>query len=140
MLPGATFIDCRRDALETCWSCYKQLFAPGLANYAYDLGELASYWRDYDGLCRFWVERYPANVRAQGYEALLAAPEQEIRALLDFCGLAFDARCLDFHQARRSVRTASAAQVREPLRRDTARAQRYGELLAPLRAALEART
>ena len=140
MLPEAKFIDCRRDAVETCWSCFKQLFAPGLASYAYDLGELASYWRDYDRLCRFWVERDPASVRAQGYETLLASPEQEIRALLDFCGLPFDARCLDFHQARRSVRTASAAQVREPLRRDTARSARYGELLAPLRAALEART
>jgi tetratricopeptide (TPR) repeat protein len=140
MLPGAKVIDCRRDAVETCWSCYKQLFAPGLANYAYDLGELASYWRDYDRLSRFWVARYPASVRAQGYEALLDDPEAEIRAMLEFAGLAFDARCLEFQNAARSVRTASAAQVRQPLRRGTARTAHYGERLAPLRAALEVRT
>jgi tetratricopeptide (TPR) repeat protein len=140
MLPHAKIIDCRRDPVETCWSCYKQLFAPGLANYAYDLGELASYWRDYDRLCRFWAEHQPASVRAQSYEALLADPDKTIRGLLEFCDLSFDARCLEFHTARRSVRTASAAQVRQPLRRGTERAPLYGERLAALRAALEART
>jgi len=138
MLPEAKFIACHRDPVETCWSCYKQLFAPGLVNYAYDLGELAAYWRDYDRLARFWVERYPSHVRAQSYEALLAEPESEIRALLDFCGLPFDERCLRFHEAKRGVRTVSSGQVRQPLRRDTARGPRYGELLAPLRDALKA--
>jgi len=136
MLPQAKFVDCRRDPIETCWSCYKQLFAPGLVRYAYDLGELGAYWRDYDRLSRFWAERYPASVRAQGYEALLAEPESEIRALLDFCGLSFDDACLRFHESKRSVRSASSGQVRQPLRRDTARAARYGDLLAPLRNAL----
>jgi hypothetical protein len=37
----------------------------------------------------------------------------------------------------RNVHTPSAAQVREPLRRDTARAARYGSLLDSLRAALD---
>jgi len=137
MLPQAKIIDCRRDPIETCWSCYKQLFAPGLVRYSYDLRDLGAYWRDYDRLCRFWAERYPSSVRAQGYEALLAEPEREIRALLDFCGLPFEEGCLRFHEAKRSVRTASSGQVREPLRKDTARAARYGDLLAPLRDALK---
>ncbi|HEY6893863.1 MAG TPA: sulfotransferase [Rhodanobacteraceae bacterium] len=138
MLPEAKFIACQRDPLETCWSCYKQLFAPGLVGYAYDLRELAAYWHDYDRLSRFWVEHYPSHVRAQSYEALLADPDTEIRALLDFCGLPFDAACLRFHESRRGVRTVSSGQVRQPLRRDTARGPRYGELLAPLRDALKA--
>jgi tetratricopeptide (TPR) repeat protein len=138
MLPDAKFVACHRDALETCFSCYKQLFAPGLVNYAYDLGELAAYWRDYDRLARFWAERHPSHVRAQSYEALLENPEAGIRALLDFCGLPFDEGCLRFHESKRGVRSASSAQVRQPLRRDTARGPRYGELLAPLRDALRA--
>jgi tetratricopeptide (TPR) repeat protein len=133
MLPGARVIDCRRDPVETCWSCYKQLFAPGRVAFTYDFATLADYWHGYDRLCRFWAARYPARVRTQSYESFLAEPENEIRALLDFCGLEFDAACLLFHEARRSIRTASAAQVRQPLRRDTARTVRYGELLAPLR-------
>ncbi len=133
MLPGARIVDCRRDSVETCWSCFTQLFAPGRAAYAYDFATLAAYWRDYVALCGFWEERFPARFRIQGYERFLAAPDEETRALLDFCGLEFDAACLRFHEAQRSVRSASAAQVREPLRRDTARTGRYGALLTPLR-------
>src|SRR5690349_25042811 len=44
----------------------------------------------------------------QPYEALLADPEAEIRALLAFCGLPFDAACLDFHRTERAIRTPSA--------------------------------
>jgi tetratricopeptide (TPR) repeat protein len=139
MLPGARVIDCRRDPLETCWSCYKQLFAPGRAGFAYEFSTLAAYWHGYDRLCRFWTGRYPTQFREQRYEAFLAEPEVETRALLDFCRLDFDAACLRFHEARRSIRTASAAQVRQPLRLDTARAGHYGELLAPLRAMLAPR-
>ena len=88
------------------------------------------------GHARLGRGRDPAHVRLHRYEALLADPEAGIRALLGDCGLAFDPACLAFHQSRRSVRTASAAQVRQPLRTDTARAGRYGALLDPLRAAL----
>jgi hypothetical protein len=67
------------------------------------------------------------------YEDLVAQPEQRIRALLDFLGLPFEPACLEFHRTERDVRSPSAMQVREPLRRDTARAPRYGALLDPLR-------
>ena len=90
-------------------------------------------WRDYDRTCRGWAARHPQHVRSQSYEDLLAEPEAEIRALLAFCGLPFEPACLDFHKAERSVRTPSAAQVRQPLRRDTARAAAYGDLLVALR-------
>jgi hypothetical protein len=136
MLPDARIIDSRRDAVETCWSCYKQLFAPGLADYTYDLVELAAYWRDYDRLTREWVERAPQRVRMQSLEQLQSAPEAEIRALLEFCGLPFDPACLRFHESARSIRTPSAAQVRQPLAVRPPRNLRYGDLLAPLRAAL----
>jgi hypothetical protein len=59
-----------------------------------------------------------------------------LRRLLCACDLPYDQRCLEFHRAERSVRTASAAQVRQPLRADTSRAVLYGALLDPLRGAL----
>jgi hypothetical protein len=123
--------------METCWSCYKQLFADGLVGFAYDFESLAAYWHDYDRLSRFWATHDPHRFRAQSYEDFVADPEAQVRALLDFCGLDFDPACLRFNEAQRSVRTASAAQVRQPLRKDTARTARYGEFLAPLRALLE---
>jgi len=136
MLPGARFIDCRRDPLETCLSCYRQLFANELA-FTYDLDELASFWRDYDRMVGIWQRRFAGRITEIAHEKLIANPEAEIRRLLHFCGLGFDEACLRFHESRRAVRTASAAQVREPLRADTARAERYGALLDPLRALLQ---
>ena len=135
MLPGARFVNCRRDPIETCWSCFKQYFERG-QTYTYDIGELTTQWRDYDRLVRFWHARYPHRVYESVYENLLADPEAEIRRLLDFCELPFAAACLRFDETRRVVRTLSAGQVRQPLRRDTARTPAYGELLAPLRRAL----
>ena len=137
MLPGARVIDCRRDPVETCLSCFRQAFARW-HGYAYDMEELAAFWRDYDKLSRIWPERIPEAFHTLVYEELLADPEREIRRLLEFCGLPFDEACLRSHEIERSVRTASASQVREPLRRDTARALRYGELRALRRRALQA--
>jgi tetratricopeptide (TPR) repeat protein len=132
MLPGAPIVDVRRDALEAGWSCYKQQFYR-LPHFACTLTDIAAYIRDYERIMAAWQAATPRRIRIQHYEALLAAPEAEIRALLAFCGLAFDPACLEYHHARRNVRTASAAQVRQPLQHDTARADRYGALLDPLR-------
>ena len=139
MLPGARVIDCRRDPLEACFSCFRTLFTDGNAPtqlFSYDLADVGAHWRDYDRACRHWQALYPSRFRVQHYEDLVSQPEREIAALLAFCGLPDDPACHNFHETRRSVRTASASQVREPLMRDTARAARYGTLLDPLRAAL----
>ena len=73
------------------------------------------------------------------YENLQADPDAEIRRLLDFCDLLFDRACLEFHKTERAVLSApSAAQVRQPLRRDTARSARYGDKLDALRSRLRA--
>jgi tetratricopeptide (TPR) repeat protein len=135
MLPGARILDVRRDALEAGWSCFKQQFYR-LPHFACTLTDIAAYVRDYEAAMDRWHAASPERIRIQRYEALLAEPEREIRDLLAFCGLPFDAACLDFHRAERAVRTPSAAQVRQPLDRDTARAERYGRLLDPLRLGL----
>lgn len=135
MLPGARFVNVRRDPVETCLACYRQLFRTG-NGFSYDLEDMAHWWQSYDRLCRHWQTIYPQRFIDLRYESLTAHPEAAIRQLLDTCELSFEPGCLDFHRTRRLVRTASAAQVREPVRADTARADRYGEALAPLRALL----
>ena len=133
MLPAARVIDCRRDPVETCWSCYKQLFGPGMVHFSYSFEGLAGYWHAYDALCRFWAQRHPGRVRVQRYDALVEAPQEQIRELLAFCGLAFEPACLNFHTARRAIRTPSALQVRQPLGQVSAPAARYGQLVDGLR-------
>lgn len=137
MLPGARIIDTRRDPVESGWSCFKQQFYR-LPHFSCDLSDIAAYLRDCERAMTRWRQADPSRIRAQSYEALLADPDIRIRELLAFCDLPFDARCIDYHRAERSVRTPSASQVRQPLRRDTARASHYGALLDPLRRALNA--
>jgi tetratricopeptide (TPR) repeat protein len=136
MLPGARIVNVRRDPLETGWSCFKQSFARGQQLFSYALEDIGAYWVDYDRLMFFWHARFPRRIYDLSYEALVAAPEPEIRRLLDFCGLPFAAGCLRPHRSERVVRTASAAQVRQPMRSGTARASSYGALLDPLRRVL----
>ena len=134
MLPEARVVICRRDPLETCLGCYRYIFMQH--PYTHKLADLASHWRDFDRAAKHWQDAYPDRVRVQVYEDLVADPDGQIRELLAFCGLPFEEACLHFHATERSVNTPSAAQVREPLRRDTARAAKYGALLDPLRSAL----
>lgn len=132
MLPGAKIINCHRDPVETCFACYRQLFSEGIY-FSYDLDDLASYYNDYQNLSGYWQEHYPNKVFDLSYEKLVQEPEAQIRHLLAFCQLPFDAACLSPHQTQRDVHsTASAAQVRQPIRGDTARSPHYRDFLAPL--------
>jgi tetratricopeptide (TPR) repeat protein len=137
ILPGARVIDCRREAVETCFSCYRTLFNEGTQAFTYDIADLAAYYRDYVRTTDHWRQLFGARWRGQSYEALVADSSLQIRELLAFCGLPYDAACERYYDTDRTVRTASASQVREPLMRDTARASKYGALLDPLRDALK---
>ena len=133
MMPAARAVIIRRDPVETCLACFRQLFSER-SGFACDIDEMADYCIDFLRLTRFWLEKYPDRVFDIQYEALTANPESEIRRLLDFCGLPFDPACLEFHKTARTVQSApSAAQVRQPMRRDTARSALYGDKLDPLR-------
>ena len=134
MLPGARVVIARRDPLETCLSIYRQRLIGN--EYSRTFSDLAAYWRDFDRATRRWHALHPVLVHVSVYEKLIADPEAHIRELLGFCGLPFETQCLQFHRTERDVHTPSAMQVRQPLRRDTARAARYGALLDPLRAEL----
>jgi tetratricopeptide (TPR) repeat protein len=139
MLPGARVVDCRRDPLEAAWACYRRLFAGGGQNFSYDFRSIGRFMRDYERCMAHWRALYPDRIYDLRYEALAAGFEGEVRRLLAFCGLPFDAACLRFHEHARRVHTISFTQVREPMRRDTARAAGYGALLDPLRAELDPR-
>jgi len=134
MLPGAHIVIARRDPLETCFSCYRQHLAHN--EYTRTFADLAAFWRDFDRAIRRWRTLHPMHIYESVYEKLVVDSATHIRALLEFCGLTFEPQCLEFHRTAREVHTPSAMQVREPLRRDTARGTRYGALLDPLRAAL----
>ena len=132
MLPGARIIHCRRDPLETLWSCYKHHFGDAQF-FTYDMDELVAYWRDCERSMQAWSSLWPGWIHPFIHENLLRDPQAAIGDLLAFCDLPFDPACVAFHENPRDVRTTSAAQVRQPLRNDLAVAGKYGELLDSLR-------
>ena len=134
MLPNARVVIVRRDPLETCFGCYRYYFNEH--GYTHTFHDLADAWRGFDQAAKHWKALFPTRVHELGYEQLVAEPAAQIRDLLEFCDLPFEESCLNFHQTQRRITTPSASQVREPIRRDTARADKYGALLDPLRSAL----
>jgi tetratricopeptide (TPR) repeat protein len=114
ILPKATIIDVRRHPLDACFSTYKQNFAEG-QSFSYDLEDLGRYYRCYLALMDHWDAVLPGKVLHVRYEELVREPEANIRRLLEHCGLQFEPACLSFHETRRSIRTSSAEQVRQPL-------------------------
>ncbi len=134
MFPGCKIIDCLRDPVETVWSCYKQLFAPGRVNFSYRFEDLRDFWLSYRASMEVWSQRLPRQLHTQSYELLVRDSEAQVRALLDFCGLAFSQACLQPHLAQRVIRTPSASQVRRPMHAPSLKTQGYGALLDSLRA------
>jgi tetratricopeptide (TPR) repeat protein len=136
-LPGAKIVHVRRDARDTCLSCYAQMLTPTIS-YNSDLGELGRFYRAYDRLMAHWGAVMPGALLEIRYEDLVGNFEAEARRLVAFCGLPWDARCLDFHKLARKVQTASAYQVRRPLYTSSiGRWRHYEEWLGPLFEALD---
>jgi tetratricopeptide (TPR) repeat protein len=136
MLPNALVIDVRRHPMDACFSSFKQYFAAG-QTFSYDLGDLGRYYRCYLALMDHWDAVLPGKVLQVRYEELVRSPEAGIRRLLEHCGLDFEPGCLAFHETQRSVRTASAEQVRQPIYTSAVGHWRHFEKeLEPLRRAL----
>jgi tetratricopeptide (TPR) repeat protein len=117
MLPNARIIDARREPMACCFGNLKQLFAKG-QEFTYSVEDIARYYRTYLELMRHWEAVLPGRVLRVQYEDLVADLEGNVRRLLEFCGLAFEPACIEFHKTERSVRTASSEQVRQPIYRE----------------------
>lgn len=136
ILPNAKIVDARRHPLGCCLSNFRQHFARGQA-FAYDLGDLGRYYRDYARLMAHVDRVVPGAVHRVFYERMVEDTENEVRSLLAYCGLEFESACLEFHKTERAVRTPSSEQVRRPIYRDsTAEWRCYDRHLGPLKRAL----
>ena len=91
----------------------------------------------YDRLMHHWRNTLSLSVLDVQYEKLVENPEQVSRDLVDFCGLEWSPRCLQYFDEQRDVVTASYDQVRQPIYMGSiGRWKHYSEYLQPLREAL----
>jgi tetratricopeptide (TPR) repeat protein len=135
-LPNARIIDARRHPLGCCFSGFKQHFARG-QNFTYSLEDIGRYYRDYVELMEHFDVVLPGRIHRVIYESMIEDTEAEVRRLLDYCGLPFEAHCLRFYENERAVRTASSQQVRQPIfRAGLDQWRHYEPWLQPLKTAL----
>jgi hypothetical protein len=137
MLPNAKIIHVSRNPVDTCLSCFMQLFGSGQEQ-TYDLAELGRYYADYARLMEHWRSVLPdgAFLDAQ-YEDIVADQETQARRMIAFCGLDWNDACIDFHKNKRSILTASVTQVRQPIYKSSVeRWRHYEKFLGPLLDAL----
>jgi tetratricopeptide (TPR) repeat protein len=140
ILPNAKIIDARRYPLDSCLSCYRQLFARG-QSFTYDLTDIGEYYLQYERMMDYWHELLPGRVLTVQYEEMVTDFENQVRRLLDFCDLPFEENCVRYWETDRPVRTASSEQVRQPIYTGSVhRWRRYehhlGELIEVLRPVL----
>jgi tetratricopeptide (TPR) repeat protein len=133
VFPRARFIHLRRNPIDTCLSCYFQQLPPALS-YATDLSDLAHYYREHRRLLAHWRQALPPEVLLEvPYEQLVADQEKWTRRILEFIGLPWDDRCLNFHLTQSTVLTASYWQVRQTLYQSSiGRWQNYRKFIGPL--------
>jgi tetratricopeptide (TPR) repeat protein len=132
-LPNARIIHMRRNPIDTCLSIYFQHFESAVS-YGNDLHDLAHYYIEYLRVMKHWRSLLPAHaILDVPYEELVSDQEGWSRKMLDFIGLPWDPRCLDFHQTHRSIVTASKWQVRQKITGSSVeRWRNYEKFVGPL--------
>ena len=132
-MPNAKIIDARRHPLDSCVGCFKQHFAKG-QTFTYDTFELGEFYLEYDQLMGHWDEVLPGKVLRVQYEDVVQDLETQVKRILDYCGLPFEKACVNFHETKRSVRTASSEQVRQPIYNKSMNTwQRFDAHIGPLK-------
>ena len=114
LFPNAKIINCTRDPLDICVSCYSQ-FLSGAYLYSFNLYNLGFVYRVYEKLMAHWKKILPVEIIDISYEELVHNQEDMTRKILGHCGLDWADECLDFYNTKRSVATASVDQVRQSI-------------------------
>ena len=129
--PDAKVIHINRDPMATCWSIYKYEFRGNA--YSFNQEDIASYYGLYSDLMGFWKDLFPGKIYDLCYEDLTSNQKEETQALLRYCELEWDDKCLNFHNNKTSVKTTSSMQVRKKMYQGSSEAwKKYEIYLKPL--------
>jgi len=139
LFPNAHIIHMIREPRDVCLSMFFQRFGPQMT-FSTDLEELADYHLAYQRVMQYWQEVLDIKILNVVYEDLVDNQEEMTRKMLEFCGLEWNEKCMNFHQSKRDVNTPSYDQVRKPLyKKSVARWKNYAEFVKPLLNKLDAK-
>lgn len=130
LFPNAKVIHCRRDLRDIALSCYQTCF--GSIRWANDWNHIARRFLDYQRVVKHWESIPEIEWLDFEYENVVEETEKNARKLIEFVGLDWEPGCLNFHETKRQVRTASLSQVREPIYKSSkAKWRNYESLMRP---------
>ncbi len=136
LLPNARIIHCQRNPLDNCISLYFHCFQDH--KFSFELRELGQYYLQYQRLMSHWEKLFPGEIFNLQYEELVMDQERISRQLIDYIGLEWDEKCLDFHNNERDVMSSSNIQVRQPMYKNSInRWKHYKKHLQPLMEVLQ---
>ena len=135
-LPRAKVLIMRRHPMDNLLSNFMQNFGFNQP-FSTQIETLVDVYKQFDQTARHQAATLPDQVRFVEYEKVVADPEGQMRGVMDFVGLPFEADMLDHTKSTRAVNTASVSQVREPIyATSVAKWERYGPLLQDMAARL----
>ncbi len=119
--------------MDTCWSNYKNFFPAKALNFSYRFKSLGGFYLLYEDLMKHWDNTFGNRIYKINYEDLIKNQKEEIKNLLNYCDLEWDENCMSFYKNKKSVSTASLAQVRNPMYKSSmAQWENYSEKLKEL--------
>ena len=137
MLPNSKIIHCRRNKLDVCWSNYKNQFE-GAMYFSNDFKDLSKYYQMYEDLMQFWKLKFNNQIYDLDHDKLINEPKLTIKKLINFCDLEWDEKCLTPHKNKRSIKTVSFKQARNPIYKEKIKnASLYEEYLGDLKRLLK---
>ncbi len=132
LFPNAKIIACRRDPRDIFVSGYFLKFRSPIP-YTSDQVEFALFHQQFERLMNHWHEVLPIQIEEVVYEDMVADQEAVSRRIVDYCGLDWDDRCLEFYKTERPVKTGSNVAVRKPMYDNSVqRWRRFESHLGPL--------
>ena len=79
------------------------------------MSEIVEYYNLYNDLMKYWNNLLPDFIYNIKYENLISNTETEIQNLLSNCDLDWSNDCLNFHNNKRPIKTASDVQARSKI-------------------------
>jgi hypothetical protein len=131
VFPKAKFIYSKRDVHDVAVSCWVTNFKQ--IRWACDQEDIAGRVTNHLRIMDHWRKVLPVPILEVEYEQVVEDLETTARKMIQFCGLEWDPACLTFHESKRTVRTASLSQVRQPVyKKSVQRWKNYEEPLKQL--------
>ena len=134
IFPNSKIIHCVRDPMDVCYSNFKNSFQSSSLAFCYDIKKLGGFYKLYEDLMIYWHDMFPNEIYNLSYEKIINNQEDETKNLLNFCELEWDQNCLSPHKNKKTVATASLAQVRSPIYKSSIKKwENYADELSELK-------